>query len=69
MPKRSISMTVRKARSVRPEIGARKLPAAPIPGINMSYSLNIRGHDENIPQITKSILSNASCVRFTASLS
>lgn len=27
-------MTVRKARSERPEIGARKLPAAPILGIN-----------------------------------
>lgn len=61
-------MTVRKARSVRPEMGARKLPAAPIP-VSMSYSLNIRRHDENIPQITKSILPNASRVRFTASFS
>lgn len=62
-------MTMRKARSERPEIGARKLPAAPILGINMSYSLSIKRHYENIPQITKSILPNASCVRFTAPFS
>lgn len=62
-------MTVRNARSERPEMGARKLPAAPIPSISMPYSLSIRRYHGDIPQMTKSILPKASCVRFTASFS
>lgn len=62
-------MTVRKARSERPKMGARKLPAAPIPCNQYALFFERKEHHWDIPQMTKSILPNASCVRFTASFS
>lgn len=63
----SISITVLNPFSDKPEIGARKLPAAPLGRmLNQNYSsLQLSGF-WYIPQITKSILPNLEMVSLTA---
>lgn len=60
----SISSTVRNAFSDRPDIGAKKFPAAPR---EKKISANDLANKKSIPQMTKSIRPNFSIVFATAS--
>lgn len=63
----SISITVRKAFSDMPDIGAKKFPAAPV--TCQMVRTGMLSLDYDTPQITKSILPNFSIVFETASRS